>query len=239
MFAHRGGNAAGSKLENTLQAFESAVKLGYKFIETDVIVTKDRHVINYHGSANILTKLIFGLEIRRKVQKLTYDQVKTNINLSGEPAPKFEDVISRFKTECFCVDIKTNEAVEPLVRLIKKQKAEHRIILTSFSKRRSVLANRLLHGDGFTGACLCVYRLKGYFINLFPRLALSRLKKQGFSYIHIPYRCITRRLLEEAKRQGVKIYAWTVNDEDAIKKLLTINVDGIISDEAKLLIGSK
>jgi len=238
LFAHRGGNAAGAKRENTLTAFKSAVKLGYTFIETDVIATKDGHVITYHGSANIFMKAIFGLEVRKNVQKLTYAQINKTIKLDGETVPKFQEVLSAFKDQCFCVDVKTNEAVEPLIKAIKSNKAEDRVVITSFSKKRSVLANKLLYGEGFSSACLCVYRLKGFLISAFPRLFLSRLKKQGFDYIHIPYRCVTKKLIKEAKKIDFKIYAWTVNDKDIINKLLSYKIDGIISDEAELLIKS-
>ncbi len=236
LFAHRGGNAAGPKCENTLSAFRSAVKLGYDFIETDVIATKDEQAITYHGSANLFMKAIFGLEIRRKVEKLTYQEVKANIKLDGEPVPKFDDILSRFKEQCFCVDVKTNRSVKPLVRIIKKYKAENRVVITSFSKRRSIMANKLLYGENFSQACICVYRIKGYFISAFPGLVLPRLKKQGFSYIHIPPRCITAKLIHQARKQNIKVYAWTVNKENDIKELLSLGVDGIISDEAELLI---
>ncbi len=239
LFAHRGGNAAGTKIENTIKAFESASSLGYKFLETDVIATKDAQVINYHGSANFLISLIFGLELRKKVQRMTYKQVQTSINMGGQPVPKFESVLSQLEDKCFCVDVKTQEAVKPLVEVIRKQKAQKRVIITSFNRKRSIEANKLLRGEGFTEACLCAYSLKGYFIAVFPRLFLSDLKKQGFGYIHVPHRCITKKMLKEAKKLHIKVYAWTVNDKKQIKKLLSWGVDGIISDESKLLLRSK
>jgi glycerophosphoryl diester phosphodiesterase len=236
LFAHRGGNGAGSTQENTMAAFQSAANLGFRFLETDVIATKDNEAITYHGSANLFMKTLFGLEIRRNVQKMTYAQARKSINLGEEPVPKFSEVLSKFKRQNFCIDVKTNEAVKPLVEIIKRQKAEKRVVITSFSKSRSVRANRLLYGENFRTACLCVYRTKGTIISIFPGLILPRMKKQGFGYIHIPYRCITRKLLKEAKKQNFKIYAWTVNDQSKMEELLSMGVDGIISDEVKLLI---
>jgi len=235
LFAHRGGNAAGGH-ENTISAFEAAVKLGYKFLETDVIATKDSQVVTYHGSANLIMKLIFGLEIRRKVQQLSYEQFNDRIDIGGEAVPKLQDVLSRFKEQSFCIDVKTDQAVEPLVELIKRHNAKSRVVITSFKKRRSIRASKLLHGDSFTDACLCVYRIQGLMISFFPTIAIARLKKQGFGYIHIPYKCVTKRLLKEAKRQNFIVYAWTVNKEDEINKLLSWKIDGIISDEAELLV---
>lgn len=238
LFAHRGGNAAGKKAENTLAAFQTAVDLGCNFLETDVIATKDNQAVTYHGSANFIMKLIFGLEIRRKFQKLTYGQIKNTIKPGGKTIPRFKDILSKFKEQSFCVDIKTNEAVIPFVEIVKKSKAQDRVVITSFSKKRSLLANRLLYGEDFDKACLCVYRIKGTFISVFPGVALSRLKRQGFGYIHIPYRCVSKKLLKEAKKQNFKIYAWTVNKEDEIKKLLSWKIDGIISDEVEDLMKS-
>ncbi len=238
LFAHRGGNAAGKKNENTLSAFQAAVDLGCNFLETDVIATKDNQAITYHGSANFIMKLIFDLEIRRKIQKLTHSQVKSTVKPGGKNIPKFEDVLLKFKKQSFCVDIKTDEAIRPFVEAVKKTKAKDRIIITSFSKKRSIRANKLLYGEDFDKACLCVYRTKGRFLSIFPGTVISRLKRQGFGYIHIPYRCVTKKLIKEAKKQNFKLYAWTVNKEDEMKKLLSWKIDGIISDEIEILIKS-
>ena len=42
-FAHRGGNEFAP--ENSFKAFESAVNIGYKYLETDVHLTKDGFLI--------------------------------------------------------------------------------------------------------------------------------------------------------------------------------------------------
>ena len=47
-FAHRGG--ANDFVENTLEAFEQSINLGYKYIETDVQATKDNKLVIFHDS---------------------------------------------------------------------------------------------------------------------------------------------------------------------------------------------
>ena len=47
-FAHRGGNE--SAPENSFLAFKNAVDIGYKYLETDVHLTKDGYLIAFHDN---------------------------------------------------------------------------------------------------------------------------------------------------------------------------------------------
>jgi glycerophosphoryl diester phosphodiesterase len=48
------------------------------------------------------------------------------------------------------------------------------------------------------------------------------------------YRLITRRLVQAVQRAGGELYAWTVDDLAAIRKLEALGVDGVISNDPRL-----
>lgn len=209
--------------------------MGYKFIETDVIVTRDNVVVCYHGAHNWYTKRHNGLEIRRKVQKLTYRQVRAKKLPDGQEIPKLEDILNTYPKVLFSIDVKTKEAVVPLVRLIKKLGAEDRVIITSFSLYRTLKANQLLRGHD-RQASLCLSRVSAKAISPINSLFIRYMKLLGVRYLQVSYTRISRRLVKLAHKNDIYIYAWTVNKPKAMRKMVKLGVDGIMSDEAELLL---
>ncbi len=235
LFAHRGGNAAGSRKENSKRAFNSAVALGYKFLETDVVLTKDGEVICCHGSHNWYTKRKSGLELRKKLQKLTYKQIREKDFLDGEEMPRLEDILIAFPKICFSIDVKTKEVILPLVDLLRKLKAEDRVIITSFSLLRTLKTNKLLRGKRGE-ASLCLSRFSAKAFSPVNSIFIPFVRILGVSYMQVSYSRITKRLINIAHKNSIYIYAWTVNDEENIRRILGLGVDGIMSDETKLLL---
>lgn len=234
LFAHRGGNAAGDLKENSKRAFNSAVSLGYKFLETDVILTKDKQVICYHGAHNWYTSRKSGLELRKKMQKLTYKQINDRVE-TAEKVPLLEDILTSFPQVCFSVDVKTKEVVEPTVEVIRSLKSADRVIITSFSLFRTLKANKLLRGQE-KQASLCMTRLSFKLLPLIDEVFIRVARHLGIRFFQISYSRITGRLLRLAHKNSIAVYAWTVNEKKDISRLLDLGTDGIMSDESKLLL---
>ncbi len=51
--AHAGGNGAGIENQNTREAFETAAKASYLYLEVDVASTKDAKPLVYHGALKL------------------------------------------------------------------------------------------------------------------------------------------------------------------------------------------
>lgn len=63
--AHRFGNGAGPNTENTILALESAIRLGYTYVETDTVATKDGVALVFHGSRTERLAKQTGVPTRR------------------------------------------------------------------------------------------------------------------------------------------------------------------------------
>ena len=44
--------------------------------------------------------------------------------------------------------------------------------------------------------------------------------------------------MQDVQHAGLRIFVWTVNEPEAMRRLAAWGVDGIISDETKLLVGT-
>ncbi|MBI5357431.1 hypothetical protein HZB74_01130 [Candidatus Saccharibacteria bacterium] len=232
LIAHRGGNLAG---ENSKKAFRGAVSLGFSFLETDVILTKDGRLISYHGSKNSYMRKKSGLEKRGLLQKLSLAEINDLLFKNQGEVPLMEDVLNTFPECFFSIDAKTSEVVEPLAELINRTNSSHRVSLGSFSLRRSVKLAKLIKSKDEKATGLCLYRVQAYPAMVFAPIVFSFLRKKGIRVVHIPYKCVNKRILKIAHSQKILIYAWSVNEEDEIKRLISIGTDGIISDDIKLL----
>jgi glycerophosphoryl diester phosphodiesterase len=82
--AHRGDSV--SHIENTLQAFNSAVKNeSYHFIEFDLQYTADKVIVVHHDLS-----LLRLQKKRQKIQDLTYNELS---NISEYPIPTYKEVM--------------------------------------------------------------------------------------------------------------------------------------------------
>ncbi|MEA2704712.1 MAG: glycerophosphoryl diester phosphodiesterase, partial [Actinomycetota bacterium] len=84
-FAHRGG--ASDCPENTMRAFENAVNLGYRYVETDVHTTADGVLVAFHDD-----HLDRVTDQRGRICDLKWSEVGT-ARVAGEGIPLLEDIL--------------------------------------------------------------------------------------------------------------------------------------------------
>jgi glycerophosphoryl diester phosphodiesterase len=233
-FAHRGGTGytEGTGLENSMAAFQAAVDLGYTYLETDVQVTADGAVVAFHDASVERTTGGTG-----QVARMTYDELRRFLIGGRETIPLLEDVLCTWPRAKVNIDVKVRGAIDPVVQVVRRLRAEERVCFASFSERRIRRVRRLLGPRVATAyGPLGVAALRAAPVEGLRRLLVSA----PVPCLQVPWRVrrlevVTPAFVERAHALGKHVHVWTVDDPDQIRTLLDRGVDGIISDRIDVL----
>ena len=225
-FAHRGG--ASDCPENTMLAFETAVRLGYRYLETDVHTTGDGVLVAFHDDA-----LDRVTDQHGKICDLPWSQVGS-ARIDGEPIPLLEDILGTWPDVRVNIDPKHDESVAPLVEVLERCGAYDRVCVAAFSDQRLARVRAL------TGGRVCTA--------LGPR-GITRLRAGSYGVpcgrfaaacTQVPVRhgrwlVVDRRYVAAAHRVGLPVHVWTIDDAAEMERLLDLGVDGIMTDRPAVL----
>ena len=234
--AHRGGSAAGKEKENTIAAFHSAANMGYVYLETDVILTKDGKILAYHGSRNRFLSWRTGLVLRRKLELMTYQEITKTISAGGEQLPLLDELCKTFPEALIKIDAKTDRVVEPLLAYLQEARARSRVCVATFNPVRMRRIKQSLAKSQIT---ICLELLIAPTLMLvlcMPGLLKFYLQVVRTDIVGLPRKFISRSIIRLVHANNSLAYVWTVNSRQDIEKALHLGVDGIISDETGLLL---
>src|SRR5436309_1388343 len=136
-FAHRGGAAHAP--ENSWRAFEHAVSLGYRYLETDLQATADGVLLAFHDRT---LARVTGQPGR--VSRLAHSAIAGARVGGTEPIPLLEDLLGAWPDVRFNVDVKDAPAIQPLARVLARTKAWDQVCVCSFSASRLRVTRRQL-----------------------------------------------------------------------------------------------
>ena len=225
-FAHRG--FSGKYPENTMLAFEEAIKAGADGIELDVQLTKDGEVVILHDERLDRTTDASGPVCSYALEELK--QVDASYRYRGlvpaQHIPTLREYFELVKKEPLVtnIELKTGILTYPGIEqktwdLIKEYHLEDRILISSFNHhsilRMKTIAPDLCYGL-LTASWLCN-----------PGAYTESL---GVSCYHPVYLSLTDETIEELKSHHIIINPWTVDSEDAIRDLIRRGADSIIGN---------
>jgi glycerophosphoryl diester phosphodiesterase len=236
-FAHRGGARDGQ--ENSIAAFQHAIDLGYRYLETDVRATADGVLVAFHDH-----NLDRVTDREGIIERLPYAEVAKARITGRVPIPRLEDVLGTWPGARLNIDVKAESAIGPLAEVLHRTSAWHRVCVTSFSSRRLRHARarmRLLSGREVCTALgpLGVGALRAQPVGG-PLARLVRAAASGAPCAQVPYRLgrapfVSAAFLDSAHALGLKVHVWTVNDAAEMGRLLDLGADGIITDDIETL----
>ncbi len=232
--AHRGGLEDGP--ENTMRAFEGAVRLGYRYLETDVHATSDGALLAFHDDRLDRVADRPGL-----ITELPHAEVR-RARVGGEPIPLLEDLLGSFPDVRVNIDIKAANAIERLVEVLDRTGARERVCVGSFSQGRLTRFRRLTHGRVCTSlgpAEVATLRAVSYaprqstIGGRVPALVRGAVAQVPVSTGRLPI--VDRRFVTAAGRRGIPMHVWTINDPAEMKRLLDLGVRGLVTDRPRVL----
>jgi glycerophosphoryl diester phosphodiesterase len=212
-----------------MAAFEAAVALGYRYLETDVHVTSDGVLVAFHDDH--LDRLTGGTGV---LGDLPYAAVKDALVHGRDEIPLLEDLLTAWPDVRVNIDPKHDAAVEPLVELIERTGTIDRVCIGAFSDRRLArvrerLGPRACTSMGPRQVARFVAASRGLPAGSFTAPCLQVPVRQG------PVPLVTGRLVHAAHAHGLQVHVWTINDPDEMRELLDLGVDGIMTDRASVL----
>lgn len=225
--AHRGASLVAT--ENSFESFRKAFDLGYRVIETDIHSSKDGTAYIFHD--NTLERLT-GENLKiSDLKDVDIDSLKVN---KSSIIPRLSNVFEEFPEGLFNLDAKTWEATIPITNTVKKMACSSRVCIGSYNDKRIDAIIRELGVE----TCHSMGTSNVFKFYLGAQLGI----KQNFTAqcIQLPIKqfgisLITQKILRHARKLGIKIHFWTINNSGLIQKLLELDVDGIMTDDCILL----
>lgn len=237
--AHRG--FSGKYPENTMLAFEKAVEAGCDGIETDVQLTKDNIPVICHDENLDRTTNGQGLIAEYTFEELrSLDAgIKFGTEFRGLKIPSLDEFLDYVKDKDLYINLELKNGIilydnleDIVINKIYEYKLKKNVILSSFNhysmvkckKIDSTIKTGLLYEAGLYEPQIYA----GY-------VGTDAVHPQFFSVLH-------KTVVDGIKKEGLEINTYTVNDERYMEVLISLGVDGIITnfpDKLKSLLQQK
>ncbi|MEK5496469.1 glycerophosphodiester phosphodiesterase [Bacillus sp. FSL M8-0077] len=227
IIAHRGASSAAP--ENTIAAFDAAVEQGADYIELDVQMTMDQHVVVIHDDTVDRTTNGSGLVKSYTLQQLKkldagswFDPLYAN-----ERIPTLQDVMGRY-----------SERIGILIELkhpkrqvgIEKAVAD---IISRFGYSRHLMV------QSFDETAL--QRIKALAPSLrtafIIKPSILKLAKRNLSMyssfadcLNMKKTMINRWWINRIHSFGMDIFIWTVKDQETADRIKKYPIDGVVTD---------
>ena len=228
-FAHQGAHRAGGPGENTMSAFEAAIEMGYRYLETDAHVTADGVLVALHDDT--LDRVTDRTGV---IAEMPWAEVRKARVAGTEQVPLLEDLLALHPDVRVNIDPKHDAAVDPLADAIRRTGALDRVCIGAFSDRRlarirAELGPRICQSMGPRQVARLIAASRGLPAGRFTAACAQVPVRRGL----VPL--VTPRFLEAAHARGIQVHVWTIDDADEMRALLDLGVDGIMTDAPDVL----
>ena len=216
-FAHRGARAHAP--ENTIEAFQLALKLGANGLESDVWVTADGDVVLDHdGVVRVRGR-------KRPISELQRSSLPSHMPTVGE---FFEKCGTDFQ---FSVDIKDENATDGLVSVARECGFDLSRLFVCHWKSAECFSIRERHPDIKVVDSTRLQRLKDG-----PEMRAALLANKGVDVLNMHISDWSGGLVTLLHRFNVQAFGWDAQFPTALSNGLLMGLDGIYSDHVDRMV---
>jgi glycerophosphoryl diester phosphodiesterase len=220
--AHRGASA--ERPENTLPAFELAIAQRADVVECDVRRTSDGALLILHDATVDRTTSGTG-----ELRAMTAAEAQALDAGQGERIPALSDVLAlaagRVRVN---VDLKEADIVDDALAAVRAAGAERGVTFISFLPEVWQRLDELAPDTPVI-----------HLVDSAASLASLAMGEAGGARVAtgvgVPFDIVNEGMVDRMHRHGHGVFAWTVDDEDEMRRLIACDVNGIVSNRPAAL----
>jgi glycerophosphoryl diester phosphodiesterase len=208
LLGHRGARASASVPENTPACFDLALQHGCDGFEFDVRLTQCGRCVICHDAK------IDGIT----VAQADSDQLKH--------LPELRSVLAGYADRAFLdIELKVTGLSSTVLIALGENAPKRGYVVSSFLPE--ALDDLRTRSGSVVLGLICEKRTQ-----------LERWRHSPVQFVIPHYSLITSEVVSDVHSVGCSLLAWTVNDRASMLRLRDMGVDGIISDDTELLVGT-
>ncbi len=224
VIAHRG--AAGKAPENTLASMRQAIEDGADMLEIDVQESSDGEVVVIHDSDFMK---LSGVDLKvwdgplKQLQEIDVGSW-FDPGFSAERVPTLAQVLEVARGKAHVViELKyyghDQQLEQRVVKIVEKAGMVDDIVIMSL-EYKGIEKIRALRPKWVVG--------------LLSTMAVGNLAKLDLDFLAVNMSMATSGFIRRTHAAGKQVYVWTVNDAVSIARMISLGVDGIITDEPEM-----
>lgn len=233
IIAHRG--ASENAPENTIAAFKLAFDHRADAIELDTMLSQDGEVVVFHDDTANRTTNGQGF-----IRDLTLAKLKRldagssfSPDYANEPIPTLAEVLDAFGHLLY-INIELKNYSSPLDRIsekvgeiVKEYSLQDRVLISSFNPINLLKIRRIL-----PNVPVALITRPGYFGDILNTRLFQFISPQ---IIHPFFSDVGEKFIHKQHKSGRRIHVWTVNTSKDLRRLISYDIDGIITGKPELV----
>ncbi len=218
IMGHRG--AAALEPENTLRSIRRAVEIGVDAVEIDVRLSKDEELVVIHDATVDRTTNGKG-----PVSSYALDDLKKLDAGKGETIPTLQEVMEHVGNKVrLVIELKEEGTERMVVGLVKRRNLGDNVYVISFwhdlVKRIKGMESSIKTGVLLVGC---------------PVDACVATQASADALV-MKYTFVNRHFIQIAHKEGLKVFVWNIDDQHLVKPYVDMGVDGIGSNDPRILV---